>query len=66
MPSKHGMYMPGTKIKIYHEDKIPFKVNAYFVLPYQYFEEFIEKEKVFLNTGGELFTYRPNFRVVKI
>lgn len=61
MPEKHGLFMPGTNIKIYHESKIPYKLNSYFVLPYQFLKEFLIKETKFIKNGGEMFTYRPNF-----
>ena len=64
MKIKHGLNMPGTNIKIYYEKKIPYKVDSYFVLPYYFMREFIKKERTFIKRGGEMFTFKPNFRVI--
>lgn len=65
MKMKHGLDMPGTNIKIYHETKTPYKVDSYFVLPYYFMKEFIKKEKKFINDGGEMFTFKPKFTLIK-
>lgn len=65
---KHGRKIPGTGIPIFQENSVPddIKIDTYFVLPYQFMPEFLEKERGFLESGGEMFTYRPSVRCFSV
>jgi len=58
--NKIGRRIPGTDIEIEHED-IAKKPDYFLILPYQFLDEFIEKNMFFLNQGGRFLTYRPDF-----
>lgn len=62
---KHGRKIPGTGIPIFQEESVPdsIKIDTYFVLPYQFMTEFLVKERSFLESGGEMFTYRPSVQL---
>ncbi len=62
--NKKGRMMPGTNISIEldSEHEIP---DCYLVMPYQFKKEIINRYSSFLENGGELIFYRPNFSIVK-
>ncbi len=62
--NKKGRLMPGTNISIeYDPEHVP--PDSYLVMPYQFKNEIINRYKGFINDGGELIFYRPNFSIVK-
>ena len=58
--NKIGRRIPGTDIEIEHED-IAEKPDYFLILPYQFLDEFIQKNLPFLKQGGRFLTYRPDF-----
>ena len=64
---KVGRTCPGTGILIVEEEKIDInEVQTLLVMPYSFVEEFVEKEKNFLDNGGKLVTLVPNIKEYKI
>lgn len=63
---KFGSYTPGTKIPIVSESEAK-KLNPdyYFVLPWHFKKFIIEKEKIFLETGGKLLFPLPSQEIVE-
>lgn len=64
-PAKHGRRTPGTNIPIISEtDARSQKPDYFFVLPWHFKEEIIERESEYLNAGGKLVFPLPDFEVV--
>jgi hypothetical protein len=57
--NKEGRRIPGTNIKIEMEKdtKVP---DTYLILPYQFLDEFIKKNLLFLKNGGTFLCFRPS------
>lgn len=57
--NKDGRRIPGTNIKIEMEKdtKVP---DTYLILPYQFLDEFIKKNLLFLKNGGTFLCFRPS------
>ena len=65
-PIKWGKYTVGSNIEIISE-KSARKLNPdyFFILPWGFVKEFINREKKWLNRGGTFLVPFPNFRVIK-
>jgi NDP-4-keto-2,6-dideoxyhexose 3-C-methyltransferase len=61
---KIGKYTIGTMIPIVDESDVRDKADYFFVLPYSFLKEFMEKEKDWRAKGGKFIVPLPNFRVV--
>ena len=63
---KWGKYTIGTGIKIISE-KLARKLNPdyFFVTPWGFIKEFIEREKKWLNKGGRFILPFPKFKIIK-
>ena len=65
-PEKWGKYTIGSGIKIISEnDARKLNPNYFFALPYGFIDEFIKREKKWINNGGKFILPYPNFKVVK-
>jgi len=62
---KWGLYTVGTNIPIYSEDEMR-KANPDFllVLPWHFINEFVEREKEFVNKGGKFIVPCPKFEII--
>jgi len=59
-PKKNGMYMNGTLIPIFSEKKVrEEKPDFFFILPYFYIDEILDREKFFLKNGGKILSPLP-------
>ena len=64
-PWKTNLYTIGSWIPIKHEDDPErFKADYYLVLPWGFIDEFIEREKIFLDSGGSFIVPFPIPRVI--
>jgi hypothetical protein len=64
---KFGRYTPGTLIPIISEEKSKiYNPNYYFVLPWHFKENIVQKEHEFLKNGGKLVFPLPNFQIIDI
>ena len=64
-PSKDGLVLPGTRIPICMEAEARAdEPDVFFVLPWHFREEFIDREAAFLDAGGELLFPLPAFERV--
>lgn len=64
-PEKFGRRTPGTNIPIISEEKMRENPPDFLlVLPWHFKEEFLEREKAFLETGGKYIFPLPEFEVV--
>ncbi len=61
---KIGKYTIGTMIPIVDEDTVKDDADYFFLLPYSFLKEFMEKEKGWRDKGGRFIVPLPNFRVV--
>ncbi len=61
---KIGKYTIGTMIPILDEAEVRDKADYFFLLPYSFLKEFMEKEKDWRSKGGKFIVPLPNFRVV--
>lgn len=62
---KFGRYTPGTLIPIISESAArKMRPDYFMVLPWHFKENIVEKEKDFLNSGGNLFFPLPSLRVI--
>jgi SAM-dependent methyltransferase len=61
---KWGRFYSGTGIPCVPEDEARAKADAFLVLPYQFIDEFVEREREFLDGGGELIVPLPEPRVI--
>ena len=64
-PEKWGKFTIGTGIKIISEKKARnLNPNYFFVMPYGFIKEFIDREKKWLRNGGKFILPYPNFRIL--
>ncbi len=64
---KFGRYTPGTLIPIISENESKqCNPNYYFVLPWHFKQNIIEKEMEYLKNGGKLIFPLPNFEIIDI
>jgi len=64
-PAKWGKKIVGTSIPIISEEQARIEKPAYFlVLPWYFFEEFVNREKDFLKTGGKFIVPLPELKIV--
>ena len=64
-PEKFGRRTPGTNIPIISEDEARNAKPDYFiVLPWHFKEEFLEREKPYLLSGGKFIFPLPVFEVI--
>ena len=65
-PEKWGKYTIGTWIPIVSEEEARKAQPDYFlVLPWAFFDEFYEREKMWRERGGKFIVPLPEFRVVE-
>ncbi len=65
-PEKWGKYTIGTGIKIISEQEArDLNPNYFFVMPYAFIKEFINREKKWLKKGGKFILPYPTFKVLK-
>ena len=57
--NKNKLYIPGTAIQIEMEN-VAEEPDYYLILPYQFLDEFLQKNTEFMKRGGKFITYRPN------
>jgi len=66
-PEKWGKQIVGTGINIVSEEQARNEKPDYFlVLPWYFFDEFIEREKDFLKTGGKFIVPLPELKIVGV
>ncbi len=64
-PDKYGSFTPGTKIPIISESEAKSKKPDYFlVLPWHFKDNIIEREHLFLSSGGKLIFPLPEINIV--
>jgi C-methyltransferase C-terminal domain/Methyltransferase domain/Putative zinc binding domain len=64
-PDKHGSETIGTGIPIISEEQSrEMKPDYYLVLPWHFLDEFLERERDFLDRGGRFIVPMPNVRIV--
>lgn len=64
-PDKWGLRTVGTLIPIISEEQARAERPDYFlVLPWHFLNEFLEREKAFLKSGGKFIVPLPEFRIV--
>ena len=62
-PLKFGHSMPGVRIPIVDEDTVA-RPDAYLVLSWNFLQEFLKKERAYLEAGGEFIVPVPQLRVL--
>ena len=62
-PEKYGRLYGNTGIRCVPEDEARTKADVFFILPYQFLDAFIEREKDFLARGGQFVVALPSVRV---
>ena len=64
-PFKFGLKTVGTNIPIYSEEEMrKVKPDYMLVLPWHFIDEFIEREKDYLNSGGKFIVPCPKFEII--
>ena len=64
-PFKFGLKTVGTNIPIYSEEEMrKVKPDYMLVLPWHFINEFIEREKDYLNSGGKFIVPCPKFEII--
>lgn len=64
-PDKFGAYTPGTLIPIISESEArAMRPDAFLVLPWHFHDNIVEREKVFLQSGGKLLFPLPTIELV--
>ena len=58
-PNKFGCRTPGTNITIVPEDEARMDADYFFVLPWHFKDEFLHREKKYIEAGGKLFFPLP-------
>lgn len=61
-PEKYGKYTVGTEIQIVPQDDVPNKLtypDYYFILPWHFTDNFVGKNRSFLEQGGRFFVPMP-------
>ena len=65
-PYKFGLTTVGTNIPIYSEEEMrKAKPDYLLVLPWHFINEFIDREKEFLENGGKFIVPCPKFEIIK-
>ena len=62
-PLKFGKMIPGARIPIVDEAEVP-RPDAYLLLAWNFLEEFLEKERAYLEGGGVFIVPVPELRVL--
>lgn len=62
-PLKFGFLVPGARIKIVDEATVP-PPSAYLLLAWNFLGEFLEKERAYLEAGGQFILPVPELRVL--
>jgi len=60
---KVGKYIPGARIPILDEDKVP-PPDAYLILPWNFLKEFVRKKEDYLKNGGAFIVAIPKPMVI--
>jgi hypothetical protein len=64
---KFGLKTVGTNIPIYSEDEMrKAKPDFLLVLPWHFINEFIERERDFLSSGGKFIVPCPQFQIISL
>jgi len=63
-PEKYGRLYGNTGIKCVPEEEARANADVFFILPYQFLDAFIEREKGFLARGGKFVVALPSVRVL--
>lgn len=64
-PYKYGLRTVGTDIPIYSEDDMrAAKPDYLLVLPWHFIDEFVEREKNYLESGGKFIVPCPKFEII--
>lgn len=64
-PAKWGLRTVGTNIKIYSEEEMrEAKPDYLLILPWHFINEFKEREKDYLNSGGHFIVPCPTFEII--
>ena len=63
-PEKWGRFYSGTGIKCVPEDEARREADYFLVLPWQFVDEFREREAAFLERGGKFIVSLPEFRII--
>jgi NDP-4-keto-2,6-dideoxyhexose 3-C-methyltransferase len=63
-PEKWGKVTVGTGIPIVSEEEARKEADYFLVLPYSFIDEFVERERDWLNGGGKFILPLPKFRLV--
>lgn len=64
-PYKHGLRTTGTNIPIISEDEMRERQPDYLlVLPFHFINEFVEREKDYLDKGGKMIVCLPKFQII--
>ncbi len=61
---KCGLYAPGSKIKILHENDVDQIPDYYLILAWNFLESFLDKEKQFLKDGGKFIVPIPKPKIM--
>ncbi len=61
---KCGLYAPGSKIKIIHENDVSKIPDYYLILAWNFLESFLDKEKQFLKDGGKFIVPIPKPKII--
>lgn len=62
-PMKVGYMMPGSRLPIISDETRP-RPDAYLVLAWNFFDEFVAKERDYLDQGGEFIVPVPKLRII--
>lgn len=66
-PYKFGLKTVGTEIPIISEDEMrKLKPDYLLVLPWHFINEFVEREREFLENGGKFIVPCPNFEIISL
>jgi hypothetical protein len=63
-PEKWGRFTVGTSIPIVSEEEARKKADYFFVLPWAFLDEFLERESAWRSRGGKFIVPFPEFRVL--
>lgn len=63
-PEKYGLYTIGSKIPIVSEKEARKDADYFFILPYSFLNDFISREKHWLNNGGHFIVSIPDFQII--
>jgi len=64
-PEKYGCFTPGTMIPIISEEEARQRKPDYFLpLPWHFKDEFIRREKQYLEDGGKFLFHLPNIEII--